>query len=208
MFEIYLWADGKKFDAASFRNSILSPFKGTVESRKRSAKGVETFWKSEVRKSIGKNPDAELFKLLTAHKSDLLRARTKGANRIFAEIVAEWNNLNEVGGFYFSAKIIRLLSEIGASVDIDIYERFSQNQRYMANYDIGDTVRLVKIPGWVESLPPESKNAFRACMNRACRVTDITTDGHLVLDVDEGRGLLLGRNFRDIRVEPKYVSPG
>lgn len=207
MYEVYLWADGRKFDVVSFKNALPSSLRGTAELRKRAANGVREYWKSEVKKNISNNPEAELLRLLVKYKSALLRARKRGANRVSAEIVVGWQSLEEISGFYFSDKMIRLLSEIGASVDIDIYERFSQSQRFTMNYDVGDAVKLMGMPGWVGSLPQESQDAFKACINNSYRIIDITLDGHLVLDISKDADKLLRNRFNDIRVDPKYVAP-
>lgn len=207
MLEIYLWADGRKFDVDKFQVALPLAVRGTSEVRQGVKIGVNKYWKSEVRKTRSRNPDEELCRILEKYGPVLLGAREAGASRIFAEIVVNWQKLDEVGGFYFSDKSIRLLSDLGASLDIDVYERFSRGARYTLDYKIGDTVKLVKTPGWVESLSLETQKVFKSCVNRFYQIIDITLDGHLVLGARRSRNRSLGSEFNDIRVDPRYVVP-
>lgn len=72
-------------------------------------------------------------------------------------------------------------------------------------YRIGDRVMLAQIPKWAKSLPPESQLAFKICLHKFYPITEITSDGLLVLDVSADVDPVLGSKFNDVRVEPKYV---
>lgn len=75
-------------------------------------------------------------------------------------------------------------------------------------YEIGDRVMLAKTPGWAKSLPEESQLAFKICLHKIYPITEITPEGLLVLDVSADVDAVLGSEFNDIRVEPKYVLRG
>lgn len=205
--EIYLWADGKNFDVDRFQGTLPARIRGTSELRKGVKRGVVKYWKSEVRKVISGNPEPALHNLLFKYKFGLLRARENGATRVFAEIVVNWRSLDELCGFYFSNKTVRLLSEIGASIDIDIYERFSKDAKFTLDYNVGDSVKLIKKPGWVESLSLESQKNFDARMNHAYQVIGITLDGLLVLDARKHAAKAGGEKFMELRVDPRCVHP-
>lgn len=202
--EIYLWADGKNFDVNRFQGTLPARIRGTSELHR----GVRSgYWKSEVRKVVSGNPEPALHNLLSKYKFGLLRARENGATRVFAEIVVNWHSLDELGDFCFSNKTVRLLSEIGASIDIDIYERFSRDAKFTMDYNVGDSVKLIKKPGWVESLSLESQKNFDARMNRTYQVIDITLDGLLVLDARKHVEKVGGEKFIELRVDPRCVHP-
>lgn len=70
----------------------------------------------------------------------------------------------------------------------------------------GDFVTLVKIPEGTERLPAETQQAFQHCLQKSYRITEITDDGLLVLDVSRDVDTVVGGKFNDLRVEPDCVQ--
>lgn len=70
----------------------------------------------------------------------------------------------------------------------------------------GDFVTLVKIPDGVERLPVETQQAFQLCIKKSYRITEITDDGLLVLDVSHDVDPVLGGKYNDLRVEAGCVQ--
>jgi hypothetical protein len=70
----------------------------------------------------------------------------------------------------------------------------------------GDRVLLVTLPEWVDKLPPESQAVFRFCVGRIYRVSEISPEGEIVLDVSTDVDARFGGVMNDIRVEPEYVT--
>lgn len=129
MFRIYIWMDGQKFDADNFQSCLGASLKGSVEVRKRMNNGVVEqygkYWSSEVQEIAFDRPEEEVTKLLRRYEFEIRRAKASNATRIVAEIVAEYDTVDDVRGFYFSTELIRLLAELGVSIDIDIVRRLS-----------------------------------------------------------------------------------
>lgn len=69
----------------------------------------------------------------------------------------------------------------------------------------GALVRFERIPPWVRRLPLESRRVFEFCVGHSYRVDEVTSDGHLVLDVSADADARFGGFMNDIRVEPQYV---
>lgn len=69
----------------------------------------------------------------------------------------------------------------------------------------GDFVVLVKAPEGVERLPAETQQAFKLCLNKSYRITEITDDGLLVLDVSRDVDPVIGGKYNDLRVEADCV---
>lgn len=69
----------------------------------------------------------------------------------------------------------------------------------------GDVVKLETLPVWVKDLPAESQVAFHHCLGGSYRVSEIDSNGLLVLDVHRDLDPLLGTCWNDLRVEPEYV---
>lgn len=86
-------------------------------------------------------------------------------------------------------------------------QTLSLRLREIMKYKIGDRVVLAKIPEWVQTLPAESRLAFKVCLYKAYSIVEIDPNGLLVLDVSSDVDPVLGSKFNDIRVESKYVTP-
>lgn len=71
----------------------------------------------------------------------------------------------------------------------------------------GDFVTLVKAPDGVERLPAETQRAFQLCLKKPYRITEITDDGLLVLDVSHDVDPVIGGKYNDLRVETDCVQP-
>ena len=129
MFRIYIWMDGENFDAETFQNSLDDSLRGTVDTRKRVIKGrVERFapyWMSEVCTPALHDIEGEFIRLLSRYRTAILRARASHATRIVVEIVAEFASVDDMRGFYLPPDVLRLLSEMGAAVDVDIVPKIS-----------------------------------------------------------------------------------
>ncbi|PYQ03488.1 MAG: hypothetical protein DMF83_20985 [Acidobacteria bacterium] len=127
MFTVYFWIDGQGFDADRFQSGLAQHLMGTVEARKRMRNGaVEPYgryWKSEVRASISEAPEKELAALLSRYKAEILRARAGDGVRIVAEIVAEYDSIEDARGFHLTSATVQLLAELGVALDIDIVRR-------------------------------------------------------------------------------------
>ncbi|MCB1079931.1 MAG: hypothetical protein KDM64_19080 [Verrucomicrobiae bacterium] len=72
---------------------------------------------------------------------------------------------------------------------------------------VGTVVRFVRLPDWVSQLPEESERVFRFCLNRDYRVSEIDSNGLLVLDVSQDIDHRFGGFQNDLRLEEKFVEP-
>lgn len=120
---VYLWVDGRDFDPDAFNKSMDPSLKGDIANRKRAENGfTEKYWKSrEIQVEPKGNAEDCLYDLLTSYKSALLSLDSIENKRIFAEIVVRYSDIDFLEGFYFPQKLICLLAEVGAEMDIDIY---------------------------------------------------------------------------------------
>lgn len=71
----------------------------------------------------------------------------------------------------------------------------------------GDLVTLIRIPEGVGRLPAETQRAFQICLKKSYRITEITDDGLLVLDVSHDVDPVIGGKYNDLRVEADCVRP-
>lgn len=71
---------------------------------------------------------------------------------------------------------------------------------------VGDTITLMRRPPWVDQLPPESRQVFDHCVGRSYRVTEIDSNGLLLLDVSHDVDHRFGGFMNDIRVEQEFVE--
>ena len=126
MFTVYLWIDGREFDAARFRESLPGDIRGTVEARKRMQNGIaevyQHYWKSTPRMS-SENPAAPLASELQVYRQWLTKARAEGATRVVAQIVGTFSSVDDVRGVYLFEDVVRLLSECGVSLDVDLVRK-------------------------------------------------------------------------------------
>ena len=120
---VYLYIDGEDFDPDSFCKGLGPKLKGEIKQKKRAVSGSgEKYWKSkEIQVELTSNVKDCLYDLLVSYKSALLSLDSIENKRIFAEIVVRYNDLDSLGGFYFPQKLLCLLTEVGAEVDIDVY---------------------------------------------------------------------------------------
>jgi hypothetical protein len=120
MFTIYFWIDGQAFDADRFQSGLAAHLTGSVETRKRLRNGAveqhSKYWKSEVRTSVSESPERELAALLSRYKAEILRANAGDGVRIVAEIVAQYDGIDDARGFPFESETVRLLAELGSNV--------------------------------------------------------------------------------------------
>lgn len=72
--------------------------------------------------------------------------------------------------------------------------------------EVGDSVRMRVLPPWVESLPKESQAVFQWCLGKAYRVSEIDSNGLVVLDVGADIDATFGGFMNDIRLEPEYLE--
>lgn len=71
---------------------------------------------------------------------------------------------------------------------------------------VGDHVRLIELPGWVDHLPEESQRVFRFCVGRVYPVVEIDDNDLYVLDVSTDIDSRFGGYMNDIRVERRYIA--
>lgn len=123
-FDIYIWIDGINFDPDRFQAGIAANLGGEVRSRKR-VEGQRIaeagkYWRSEVLSPAEDCVEEELLKLILKFKAEIQRAKSLGADRVFAEIVGYMKDVDHLRGFYISKELSRLLSELDMDLDIDI----------------------------------------------------------------------------------------
>lgn len=71
---------------------------------------------------------------------------------------------------------------------------------------IGSKVRLERMPGWVGSLPEESRRVFEFCLGRVYLVEGVDGQGLFVLDVSGDMDRRLGGFGNDIRLEAEFLD--
>jgi hypothetical protein len=127
-FRIYMSVDGDDFDAEAFNRSVNNDIHGEVVHRKNNRRNPSQppvpFWKTAEIVTSSNKPEDELERLLERAKSIFARSATDDLE-ITAEIVAEYELGEEPRGFYFNPAILRMLSQLGAQLDIDAVPRMS-----------------------------------------------------------------------------------
>lgn len=123
--KIYVWIDGIDFDAKKFSELSTPPMKGSVCFRKLIKNGSEhegpSYWKSEVFQTDSENLDNKLGELLDSLKG-FGRSIPK-SSRVVVQIVSEYETTRDLAGYYFSSKLVSVMSELGAALDIDVVEK-------------------------------------------------------------------------------------
>ena len=114
---VELYIDGKTFDPARFNEGLPSiPPGGNPPIHRMDGnvkRGVGRYWHSPVRQGERDSvPDAG-ESLVNAYRAYLLRARSDGAERIYASIFGPAFH----PGFRFSKNVASLLQSVGASID-------------------------------------------------------------------------------------------
>lgn len=124
--QVYLWVGGEGFSPQAFQRKLDPSLQGTIEHRKRRREDgdVEQYgehWKSPV-VDVDDHIEAvdRLYELFRQLRPALLAIRSS-TTVVRGEIVSFFHYGSEVHGFYLSPEMIALLSEIGASLDIDQY---------------------------------------------------------------------------------------
>ncbi len=124
-YQVYIWVDGNNFDPDRFNKSLDADNQGLVLYRKRVENGeVEKYgqyWKSNDVDVHVDRPEESLENLLRLLRIDLLKIKDIPSIRIVAEFVVIYNTNDSTRGFFFSPTTIQLLDEIGAGLDLDIY---------------------------------------------------------------------------------------
>lgn len=124
----YIWIEGKNFSPKTFQSQLDKSLRGTVEWRKRVRDGVvervREHWKSPFLVA-GDHEKAikNLHDLISQLRPKLIEIKNDDII-IMAEVVSYCHRSNEVQGFYLPTETINLLSEVGASLDIDQYYHF------------------------------------------------------------------------------------
>lgn len=123
-FKVYVWIDGDQFDPKGFNDSLGANLKGAARTGSRLVGGRalegRSYWMSEVVNAHPEAPEESLTKLLTTLKPELARICDLPGIRIVAELVVRYEDTDPLRGFYFSRKLIDILAEVGASVDVDV----------------------------------------------------------------------------------------
>ena len=70
----------------------------------------------------------------------------------------------------------------------------------------GDTVIFKILPPWVETMPERSRQVFKFCLGRTYRVSEIDSNGLLVLEVGKDIDHRFGGFMNDIRLEAEFVE--
>lgn len=127
-YRVYVWIESKGFDPEKFRNSLRNDLRGRTAYRKEIKDGVvhqiRNHWKSdeiEITTDDAKEPVYRLHSLLQQLKPDLLTLTEYPELTITAEIVVRYSEPSQVGGVFIPKDTIKLLSDVGACLDIDEY---------------------------------------------------------------------------------------
>lgn len=72
-------------------------------------------------------------------------------------------------------------------------------------FSVGDLVTMPALPPWADSLPAESQAVFRFCVGREYRISEITSDGLVILDVSNDVDVNFGGFMNDLRIEPEFI---
>lgn len=125
MFKVYIWIDGSEFDPEEFNASLDTDLRGNVRTRKQLNKNFSdqptSYWESELIEVSSDYPEDKLTELLKRYRQSLLPVIGTKRIRIVAEIVARYENSEEVRGYFLSTDLIQCLAELRASLDIDVY---------------------------------------------------------------------------------------
>lgn len=70
----------------------------------------------------------------------------------------------------------------------------------------GSKVRFARMPGWVASLPHESRRVFEFCVGRVYVVEELDERGLCVLDVSTEVDRRFGGHYNDIRLEAEFLE--
>lgn len=70
----------------------------------------------------------------------------------------------------------------------------------------GSKVRFVKMPAWVDQLPPESRSVFAFCLGRTYRVEEVDAQGLFVLEVSADIDGRFGGFGNDLRLEAEFLE--
>lgn len=123
---VYIWIEGENFSPKEFQGKVDCAFTGTVAYRKKLKKGTvqktREHWKSPFYE-VNDQQDAvkKIHELITRLRPALLEIQDR-TTIICAEIVCHYSGSDDGhGGIYLPRETIQLLSEIGASLDVDEY---------------------------------------------------------------------------------------
>lgn len=124
--QIYVWIEGENFLPKDFQSMLDSTVSGDIAYVKklehRTVKQTREHWKSPRYETTSHNDAvAKLHDLLTQLRPALLAIKDE-TTTVCAEIVCHYSGYNEAhGGVYLPKSTIALLSEVGASLDVDEY---------------------------------------------------------------------------------------
>lgn len=115
----YLSVQGDSFNPSDFHRRAG----GHVHRRRHSGSPLTNlpleYWASDEKLSGSHEVDASLSSLLTGLVPLLVGVIKTQGILILAQVVLEYDQGEEPVGLYFSEKTIRMLSEIGAALDVD-----------------------------------------------------------------------------------------
>lgn len=112
---VYLKVLGEAFDFDRFNSELNTDLKGIVKETKNTK---EKYWESNRIEVLKGYPEDHLYDLLKLYAGQLTSINCE--KRVFAEIVMYCSDLDSLRGVYLPTELIKLLSELGAEVDIDI----------------------------------------------------------------------------------------
>lgn len=124
---IYVYIDGELFDSEAFLKKLDSSCKGSISSQKQIKNGVvqvlRKYWQSESYEVDQGNLDNGLCTLISRYKESALIAEGYGGTRIIVSVVIEYKSQDNIRGFFLAKETLQLLSELGASLDIDVIRK-------------------------------------------------------------------------------------
>lgn len=122
--ELYLHFDGKRFEASAYDSELPSNLRGHVRPTYRIVANRKTivgyYWNSKSVLLDGPDIGKAAIPLLRKYARAIARAKTVGAQNIYAQVVCHMKDLEMLQGYHVSRSLASALLKAGVDLDIDV----------------------------------------------------------------------------------------